>query len=627
MVIKCHIVRRCDKSYTLQTDTLSIDNKQSAQSLIANLCAKWKLEPADWQFIAIKDDPSSQTVQQKKLLEYASLGEQHVHYNHSIFVWPVDKGRIPSDIVSEARAFKSYIPSHLPITSKNRFKVLSVYAGVKPQTKGRKAKRRRGKKLSLPNRQSKKGNRRNNKNYQRPNNKRKGNRQNPTKVARIQHSCVKKEINQKKSATEYDCEEGISNLTLTAPSKLTPSDQIEGHPQDTVSTALACNESSLNLQLLQTTQTESVGHGTGVHKLFKDLREKYGNDDTEQKESVPPPESVHFSEDEVQSRIDDFDPDLIIVIDPETNCGSSGPQRACYKCADTVTKEFVSKKRFETETHVLRNIIHPNIQMLYGAYYEGDRPVLILELMRLGTLQNFLCRVPEIGYLDKLVMMNDCIKAVEVVHKFGFAHCGVSSNHFYLDGDHRLKLGDFKSSKECTNNEMKLDIWHLGLVLSEIQLARTEYKVLIKEGTEPEIPRMPPKIKIVCAECLRSEPEARPTARDLKYWVEEQINHLDARKGAIYSLQEEVPVYSAPNSIKNAYKQIFNVRQSVIRDDSDYCGSEYDGSEYHGTEVGDSEYGDSDGGSIFTDNSDSESDYGDDFSVNIDIGISNFGLL
>lgn len=74
---------------------------------------------------------------------------------------------------------------------------------------------------------------------------------------------------------------------------------------------------------------------------------------------------------------------------------------------------------------------HPNIVQLHAITMKGNNPVLIVELGT-DTLENYLCRGPPVGWIEKLRYCIDLVEGVNALHSKGVVHGDLKASNILL---------------------------------------------------------------------------------------------------------------------------------------------------------------------------------------------------
>lgn len=143
---------------------------------------------------------------------------------------------------------------------------------------------------------------------------------------------------------------------------------------------------------------------------------------------------------------------------------------------------------------------HPNIIRLFGRINEDNFIHLVLEYASNGSLFRFMQRKKKLTDNQiKFIFYNLC-KSIEYIHSFGILHRDIKLENILFDENYVPKLADFgfaciivpleKRTTVCGTREyfapeiyqhlkqdLKLDIWCLGILLYELCHNRTPFNV------------------------------------------------------------------------------------------------------------------------------------------------------
>jgi uncharacterized RDD family membrane protein YckC len=103
--------------------------------------------------------------------------------------------------------------------------------------------------------------------------------------------------------------------------------------------------------------------------------------------------------------------------------------------------------RFKREGQVAATINHPNCVYIFGAEEIDGYPIIMMELMPGGTLQDRLeakGRLPVPEAVDRILEVMD---GLEAAHKAGVLHRDMKPSNCFLDDAGRVKVGDFGLSR------------------------------------------------------------------------------------------------------------------------------------------------------------------------------------
>jgi hypothetical protein len=102
-----------------------------------------------------------------------------------------------------------------------------------------------------------------------------------------------------------------------------------------------------------------------------------------------------------------------------------------------------ARQRFLREGRLAASVNHPRSVYIYGTDVIGDTPVITMELVRGGTLQDRVRRrgpLPASEAIDAVLQVIDGLEAASAV---GVLHRDVKPSNCFVDGDGHVKVGDF----------------------------------------------------------------------------------------------------------------------------------------------------------------------------------------
>jgi eukaryotic-like serine/threonine-protein kinase len=213
-------------------------------------------------------------------------------------------------------------------------------------------------------------------------------------------------------------------------------------------------------------------------------------------------------------------------------------------------------ERFENEAKLAASINHPRCVFVFGAEQIEDRPVITMELMAGGTLQDRLDNCGSIPVMQAVDMILDIIEGLEVAQSVGILHCDIKPSNCFLDQFGRCKIGDFGLSRTLETADVltptgifigtpcfasteqirgrsldiRSDIYSVGATLYALVTGRVPFRgknaaeVLARALTElpipvsEEHPEIPKKLDSVIQRAMSKDPRKRfqtyPKLRD-----------------------------------------------------------------------------------------------------------------
>lgn len=137
--------------------------------------------------------------------------------------------------------------------------------------------------------------------------------------------------------------------------------------------------------------------------------------------------------------------------------------------------KIINKSKIENQKSILIELTtqlklkHHRIIELFSYSETKDFIYVILELGG-HTLSSEIKTKKGIGETFSKTFMKDIIEALEFIHRNGFSHGGLNTNHILISNDSKLRLTGFKYSIEGskrTKMDIAVDFWSLGVVLYE----------------------------------------------------------------------------------------------------------------------------------------------------------------
>jgi eukaryotic-like serine/threonine-protein kinase len=108
-------------------------------------------------------------------------------------------------------------------------------------------------------------------------------------------------------------------------------------------------------------------------------------------------------------------------------------------------------ERFRQEGRLAALIAHPRCVFVLEADEESGQPYIAMELMEGETLKNLIDRTGPLEPTAAVAKILDVIEGLEQAHDLGVIHRDVKPANCYLDGEGRVKVGDFGLSRSLTS--------------------------------------------------------------------------------------------------------------------------------------------------------------------------------
>ncbi|CAN6868313.1 unnamed protein product [Brassica oleracea] len=219
-------------------------------------------------------------------------------------------------------------------------------------------------------------------------------------------------------------------------------------------------------------------------------------------------------------------------------------------------------QQLEGEIALLSQLQHQNIVRYRGTAKDGSNLYIFLELVTQGSLSKLYQRYQ---LMDSVVSTytRQILDGLKYLHDKGFIHRDIKCANILVDANGAVKLADFGLAKVSKLNDIKsckgtpfwmapevinpkrtdgygssADIWSLGCTVLEMLTGQIPYCDLenpvqalfrIGRGVLPDIPdTLSLDGRDFITECLKVDPEERPTAAEL-------LNHPFVRRPLAYS--------------------------------------------------------------------------------------------
>jgi len=96
---------------------------------------------------------------------------------------------------------------------------------------------------------------------------------------------------------------------------------------------------------------------------------------------------------------------------------------------------------------------HEQVVELEGAYLEGDRIVIVLQYMDLGSLQDVIRRHTKIPERYLAQMAKQALEGILQIHRKNFIHRDIKPDNFLVSSHGEVKVADFGLMRELRENE------------------------------------------------------------------------------------------------------------------------------------------------------------------------------
>ncbi len=90
-----------------------------------------------------------------------------------------------------------------------------------------------------------------------------------------------------------------------------------------------------------------------------------------------------------------------------------------------------------------RKLVHPNVVTLFGLWKEGKEVLLVMEYMKLGSLDSFLPSNPKLDQLELIWMCVQIARGMEYLGTLSITHNDLASRNILLKPDNAHNVGSY----------------------------------------------------------------------------------------------------------------------------------------------------------------------------------------
>lgn len=110
-------------------------------------------------------------------------------------------------------------------------------------------------------------------------------------------------------------------------------------------------------------------------------------------------------------------------------------------------------ERFRREGRLASTLLHPRCVFVLAAEEEDGRPYIVMDLMPGSNLHDLVERDGPLPVREAVAKILDVIEGLEEAHRLGIIHRDVKPSNCFLDGDGRVKVGDFGLARTLVASE------------------------------------------------------------------------------------------------------------------------------------------------------------------------------
>jgi uncharacterized RDD family membrane protein YckC len=127
--------------------------------------------------------------------------------------------------------------------------------------------------------------------------------------------------------------------------------------------------------------------------------------------------------------------------------------------------------RFQREGRLAASLSHPRAVGIVSAEIINGSPTILMDVMPGGTLQDLLQAQGPLAWRKAVDAILDVIEGLEAAHMLGIIHRDIKPSNCFVDGEGRVKIGDFGLSKTL---EMSIDLTMAGAIIGTPAFASPE---------------------------------------------------------------------------------------------------------------------------------------------------------
>ncbi len=130
----------------------------------------------------------------------------------------------------------------------------------------------------------------------------------------------------------------------------------------------------------------------------------------------------------------------------------TGRRVALKRIAASGASSAEAIERFRREGRLASTIAHPRCVFVYAADEDQGQPYIVMELMPGDTLKDLVEQQGPLPPEQAVAKILDVIEGLHETHRHGVIHRDVKPSNCFLDGDGRVKIGDFGLAKSLVSD-------------------------------------------------------------------------------------------------------------------------------------------------------------------------------
>eukprot|EP00201_Polytomella_parva_P019299 CAMPEP_0175057736 /NCGR_PEP_ID=MMETSP0052_2-20121109/11433_1 /TAXON_ID=51329 ORGANISM="Polytomella parva, Strain SAG 63-3" /NCGR_SAMPLE_ID=MMETSP0052_2 /ASSEMBLY_ACC=CAM_ASM_000194 /LENGTH=555 /DNA_ID=CAMNT_0016322989 /DNA_START=154 /DNA_END=1821 /DNA_ORIENTATION=+ len=227
-----------------------------------------------------------------------------------------------------------------------------------------------------------------------------------------------------------------------------------------------------------------------------------------------------------------------------TYCG----QDVAVKILKDIQDDSTQYQEFVQEVSIMRKVRHKNVVQFIGACTRKPNLCIVFEFMSGGSVYDYIRREGQMKLSMLLKIAVDVARGMDYLHQRKIIHRDLKAANLLLDENNIVKIADFGVARIIEHNgnmtaetgtyrwmapeviehrpyDEKADVFSFAVVLWELFTCKVPYSDMtplqaavgvVQKGLRPGIPpNCPPALAAIMESCWVSNPQARPSFRDI----------------------------------------------------------------------------------------------------------------